>query len=402
VELSEHFGNDQAAITKEIIKLLDDGCSEWRAVKRLANLVLAHRVAAPTAPATLEEGEDGRAIALGDSGSGVATAIKLLSTWLGEQKLLYDGALAFENIDDAAQYGQRVKLLVAALNSSSSGGAGGGEDCDLECVVPGLLLHKDRFSGTSASFLGRGASGVVSTGVLVEVVGSGEVSATRHKNTHVRARTHTHTPDTRPNAPAEPALHCFRSSNCIFCFSFWLCGSGTTADNVTHPDFARLAFATSGANNLCLPFFLLTERARAGAALYCNVVPPARTTGAHDGRGEGDPKNWCRDRNGSDAGVPHSQEEATADPPKRNQYPWRQGLIVDLLHHHGALQILIGQPARFVCISVDFESITANTFTRKRRVNCCGIVVCADAVCSSGVVAPLGSFFMIRREVASR
>ena len=49
------------------------------------------------------------------------------------------------------------------------------EDHHLECVVPGLLLHRDRFEGSSEAFLGRGASAAVSEGVLVEVVGSTEL-----------------------------------------------------------------------------------------------------------------------------------------------------------------------------------------------------------------------------------
>ena len=219
VNLAQQFGDDPATIMLEIGNLLDAGCTNWIAVQKLAHLVNAYRLAAQTTTGAelaflaakrrikssssnnnngdLEKrsllsssAPGGGGCGGGDGSSGDLDAVNddfvastdhprlnradaILRASLAEYKLLFDSAFAFQNLADAVLYEERVKLLAAAL--SESGGAATAEDATLECVVPGLLLHKDRFSGTSEAFLGRGASGVVSRGVMVEIVGSGEV-----------------------------------------------------------------------------------------------------------------------------------------------------------------------------------------------------------------------------------
>eukprot|EP00750_Incisomonas_marina_P006132 INCI14335.4.p1 GENE.INCI14335.4~~INCI14335.4.p1 ORF type:complete len:1393 (+),score=208.86 INCI14335.4:583-4761(+) len=159
--------DDPEAVLDAVSTLLDTGCSgNWNRIRELAELVRAYR---------LEITEPGTDSAVHPR---LARADAVLRESLGENRLLFDSAVSFQNIADAARYEERMKLLASALSASGSDSALPGhstENSPLECVVPDLLLHKDRFSGASDAFLGRGASGVVSSGILVEVIGVGEV-----------------------------------------------------------------------------------------------------------------------------------------------------------------------------------------------------------------------------------
>ena len=76
-------------------------------------------------------------------------------------------------------YTDRVKILTAALPQGVAAAVAAANDSPLECVVPGLLLHKDRFEGeASKAYLGAGASAPVSRGIFVEVLGSKEIRTT--------------------------------------------------------------------------------------------------------------------------------------------------------------------------------------------------------------------------------
>jgi hypothetical protein len=66
-----------------------------------------------------------------------------------------------------------------------------------------------------------------------------------------------------------------------------------------------------------------------------------------DGGRQGDSKNRCiRNRNGCDARVPDTEEEATAGAPQHHQHTWSQSVVVELLHRHAVLQLLSRQSAR--------------------------------------------------------
>jgi len=106
---------------------------------------------------------------------------QVLRRALTEQQTLLDATIAEREYAQMAFYAERVKTLSRQLESGNSldfAPSQSGFDDDgprLECVVPGLLLQKDRFEGTSAAFLGRGASAAVSRGIFLEMIGSTEV-----------------------------------------------------------------------------------------------------------------------------------------------------------------------------------------------------------------------------------
>ena len=121
----------------------------------------------------------------------VGLAIDVLQGVLAEHQVLLDGAISARDYDSMTFYTARVKWLSEALpplehqtgpvdlEQVGTGNSNTENNCikipraqsaaTMECVVPGLLLSKDRFEGTSQAFLGRGASAAVSRGVLVEV-----------------------------------------------------------------------------------------------------------------------------------------------------------------------------------------------------------------------------------------
>ena len=86
-------------------------------------------------------------------------ALKVCAQWLAESLLLRDQA---SDANTAHVYSKRVELLQQVQASVARA------DSTLECVLPGLLLSKDRFEKGSSAFLGRGASAVVSRGILAD------------------------------------------------------------------------------------------------------------------------------------------------------------------------------------------------------------------------------------------
>lgn len=167
--------DDPEAVLDSISALLDAGCSgNWNRIRELAELARAYRLTINNEPGTTDTTSVHPRLARADA---------VLRESLGENRLLFDSAVSFQNIADAARYEERMKLLASALSASGNDAAlpcvwQSAENSAFECVVPDLLLRKDRFSGASDAFLGRGASGVVSSGVLVEVIGVGEVRTT--------------------------------------------------------------------------------------------------------------------------------------------------------------------------------------------------------------------------------
>ncbi len=66
-----------------------------------------------------------------------------------------------------------------------------------------------------------------------------------------------------------------------------------------------------------------------------------------DGGRKGDSENRCvRNRNGCDAGVLDTEEEAPAGAPQHHQHTRGQSVVVELLHRNAVLQLLSRQSAR--------------------------------------------------------
>ena len=99
-----------------------------------------------------------------------------------------DAALQVSDFANAEFYTKRLGLLSKLIRSNAEGNGVEGVGLDtashqiggsresgiLECVVPGLLLYKNRFDGDSSAFLGNGTSSAVSRGWAVDVIGSHE------------------------------------------------------------------------------------------------------------------------------------------------------------------------------------------------------------------------------------
>jgi serine/threonine protein kinase len=116
-----------------------------------------------------------------------AQALAAVQAACDAYQLQLDAAVAAREFDKAKLFNTRLSALSAAALPAAADGApaaaalsprvlshpfSGSNSSQLECVADGLLLSKGRFDGGSSAFLGRGASGAVSRGLLVEVVGS--------------------------------------------------------------------------------------------------------------------------------------------------------------------------------------------------------------------------------------
>ena len=107
----------------------------------------------------------------------VLKALPLLRRALSENQLLYQQAYAANSLADATFYDNRVRLLRSVL-PNADGDAPPSANTDMECIAANLLVQKDRFDCHSSAFLGRGASALVSRGVLIDSVGSHETRTT--------------------------------------------------------------------------------------------------------------------------------------------------------------------------------------------------------------------------------
>ena len=132
------------------------GRRDWSIVERMCNTV-----------ARLErDGQKQSARAVKVIQDSVAT----IHAARAENQLLLEHAVTSQDYDYVAFYGLREKTLQAALPSNAQP-----LTSELECVATNLLLHKDRFEASSKAFLGRGASGAVSTGFYLQTVGSKQI-----------------------------------------------------------------------------------------------------------------------------------------------------------------------------------------------------------------------------------
>lgn len=112
----------------------------------------------------------------------VVRVTEILENAFATTKSQCDAALQVGDFANAEFYTKRLGLLSKLVSSNAEGDgmdgvaalgdAGGGSS--LECVVPGLLLYKNRFDGGSPAFLGNGTSSAVSRGWAVDVIGSHE------------------------------------------------------------------------------------------------------------------------------------------------------------------------------------------------------------------------------------
>eukprot|EP00750_Incisomonas_marina_P011025 INCI16332.2.p1 GENE.INCI16332.2~~INCI16332.2.p1 ORF type:complete len:1450 (-),score=213.01 INCI16332.2:215-4564(-) len=148
-------GNDDAdtdGIVANMTELLQSPDRSWSTIARLADLAessLTWDICSPVV----------------DEVRGV------LAGSLDEQIIGLQSATSKQDADAIRLYSERVALLSASVARFVDNPA----DEAWEKVGSKLLLAKDRFSGESSAFLGRGASSAVSKGLLIQSVGVVEV-----------------------------------------------------------------------------------------------------------------------------------------------------------------------------------------------------------------------------------
>lgn len=141
-------------------KILAEGTNTWKSTEALATNAM-HWYRSQT----------------DDSNDTYQRVVTQLEALLAEHQLLLKGSVTAQQYDRVERYSEKVQLLIAALPPSSST-TELTNSSKYEVMIPGLLLHKDRFEPNSQHFLGRGASAAVSRATWVEFVGSKEI---RHR-----------------------------------------------------------------------------------------------------------------------------------------------------------------------------------------------------------------------------
>jgi len=157
----------EEVILSDIREVISANTSSWTTLEKLARLVGEFHGAHSDSQSSgsLE----------GDLPQEVRDSHVILQDALSENHARMSAAVREKDFRTIAVLNTQAETILAVLPAAAADAV---HDSDLECVLPGLLLHKDRFDGGSEAFLGRGASGAVSRGVWVQNVGSTEIRTT--------------------------------------------------------------------------------------------------------------------------------------------------------------------------------------------------------------------------------
>eukprot|EP00750_Incisomonas_marina_P016157 INCI19027.1.p1 GENE.INCI19027.1~~INCI19027.1.p1 ORF type:complete len:1574 (-),score=205.88 INCI19027.1:21-4742(-) len=159
----EEDGRNPETILDDISAALDADTTQWSLIHALAKDVVAYQRGSGCAS------ED---MAMDPT---LSRAFVVLQRAFDEFQLLTDRAAETGDFASASIYSDRIKLLRSSVSNLTRQEPA---SSNLECVVDGLLLNKDRFNGNSDAFLGRGATSAVSRGIWFERIGSHETRTT--------------------------------------------------------------------------------------------------------------------------------------------------------------------------------------------------------------------------------
>ena len=165
-----------------------------------------------------------------------------------DTKMLLESCLQNRDYSGTEIYLARLQLLEVASGRShdTDNHASGSAQSTLEFVVPGLLLHKDRFNPNCDAFLGRGASAIVSRGFHVETLGGQEVRTVVAVKEVAKTGEHSQqdivkeylllSKKLQPQHPNVIRLHALKTTSTTFCVVMECCHF-----SVEHvpPDFAE-------------------------------------------------------------------------------------------------------------------------------------------------------------------